>query len=1097
MLQFSLLEIIQKNIQTVLDQYEKISGLYGSSLSFFIRELFKQSGKPVVFISSDFDRIFLTAEDLLALEPESTIFFPKLESSPFEFQVAHPEKQSLFQENLIQLNQNKKNIVLVPLETLLLKTIDRNQLKNEYIRIKKNEEIDRDAFIEFLQEFGYHRHEIVEDIGEFAVRGAIIDVFPFQSSVPIRIEFFGDEISSIREFDIVSQLSQKELSEFCFSTHFLSQKKFHTAALFQYFPKDSIIILDEPDIIDAFIIQWQEQIDEYSKQNDSSTYLTLSEFKNFIKQYKKLEYLSLGSGKDSIFTFPFVSPEKFHGSLKLFFQYLKKKYEQNKLKNITIFCENESRREVLTQFIEDELGDEYLVTMPVLNITRGFHCKKDETDYFTEHEIFNRIRQSRVRKKIISSGSIIRKINRLNPGDLVVHVDYGIGYYDGVEKISIAGSPPKDVVKLVYKDNDILYVSLDKINKIQKYVSTKDDYTPDLTKLGSAEWIRIKKKTQKEIEKLAADLIQIYATRMTRQGFAFSEDTLWQRELEALFPYQETPDQIKCIEEVKRDMQSSKPMDRLLCGDVGFGKTEVAIRAAFKAVQDGKQVAVLVPTTLLANQHYYTFSERMKNFPVNIEMLSRFRSRAQQLEILQKLEKGEIDIIIGTHRLLSDDVRFKDLGLLIIDEEQRFGVKHKEKIKKLKATIDILTMSATPIPRTLHMSLIGARDLSQIETPPKNRLPIYTEICNWDDRLIREAILKEVKRGGQVFFVHNRVETIYGIKSRLEEIIPEVKFVVAHGQMREKELEEVMEKFYEKKYDVLIATMIIENGIDIPSCNTIFINDAHRFGLAQLYQLRGRVGRSESQAYAYLIVPALHKLKKESLKKLYALQEFSELGSGIKIAMKDLEIRGAGNILGARQSGHINAIGYDLYVKILNEAVEKIKEASFENAELPESKELIESTVDIAAEIYFPDDYIGSQSEKAFLYYRLGQFSNLESLFQFEKELEDRFGPLPEPAKNLLFLHYLRILGSRNYIQRIQLTEKKLIFTFHEKFLDKKTNFDAFIKHVTSQEGFIVQFKQEKNLKLILKSKIGNLIAENFMNTKKLLQEFMKLHYIK
>jgi transcription-repair coupling factor (superfamily II helicase) len=443
-------------------------------------------------------------------------------------------------------------------------------------------------------------------------------------------------------------------------------------------------------------------------------------------------------------------------------------------------------------------------------------------------------------------------------------------------------------------------------------------------------------------------------------------------------------------------------------------------------------------------------------------------------------------------------VRFKDLGLLIIDEEQRFGVSHKEKIKKYKATIDVLTMSATPIPRTLHMALVGARDLSQIETPPRNRLPIYTEVCTWDDHLIRQAILKEIKRDGQVFFVHNRIETIYGVLERLKEIVPEARFVVAHGQMKEKDLEKIMDGFYHHQYNVLVATMIIENGIDIPSCNTIFINDAHRFGLSQLYQLRGRVGRSEQQAYAYLIVPSLHKLRKESLKRLFALQEYTELGSGIKIAMKDLEIRGAGNILGSRQSGHINAIGYDLYVKILNEAVEKIKNAQFQDINFDNHQpETVECTVDISAEIYFPDEYIGSQSEKAFLYYRLGQINSYDQLHQFVEELKDRFGQLPEPAENLIFLHYLRILGSKNYIQRIQLTEKKLIFTFHHKFLDNKTGFDSFVKKVTTIEGIEAQFKQEKSLKLVITSKMGNLLRDNFAKTKKLLQEIMELHYIK
>lgn len=1087
--------IILSRIPDILThKIQSVGGLYGSSLSVFIQELFIESKKTIVFISSDFEKIQIIAEDLLHQLSDRVILFPRLESAPFEYTVAHPSKKSHYQESLIRLLDGNPSIVIVPIETLLLRTIPQEMLRKEMIRLKMNDEIERDFLVELFTELGYQRSDSVEEMGDFAVRGAIVDIFPFHSSSPVRIEFFGDQIISLREFDLISQLSSKNIHELILTPQIFHIHDAQTTTLFSYLEPHSILIPDEPLLLENFIHQWSNQVDALVEW-EHHPYITFSDWENAVRSYHFLPLRNSSSDRGH-YQFPFGSPPRFQGSLKLFLEYLKKKKIAGKLNQVFIYCENESRHENLLHIIENELGDDYLPVTIVDFLARGFSDNQSHMDFLTEHEIFNRIRRTNPFRKTISSGSILRKMNRLNPGELVVHVDYGIGIYEGVEKISIAGNPPKDVIRLTYRDGDTLYVSLDKISKVQKYTASSDNYVPELTKLGSGEWLRIRKKTRKDLEKVAADLIQIYALRMTQNGFSFSPDTIWQKEMESLFPYDETPDQLRCIEEIKRDMESSRPMDRLLCGDVGFGKTEVAIRAAFKAVQDSKQVAVLVPTTLLANQHFHTFQDRLKNFPVVVEMLSRFKTMAQQTEILKRLEQGSIDIIIGTHRLLSSDVRFKDLGLLIIDEEQRFGVKHKEKIRKFKATIDVLTMTATPIPRTLHMALTGARDLSQIETPPKNRLPIFTEITPWDDALIRRAILYEKKRGGQVFFVHNRIETIDGIHSRLKELVPEARFVVAHGQMPEHKLENIMEGFYQKEYDVLIATMIIENGIDIPNCNTIFINDAHRFGLAQLYQLRGRVGRSEQQAFAYLIVPGLHLLPKDSLKRLYALQEFTELGSGIKIALKDLEIRGAGNILGAQQSGHINAIGYDLFIKTLQETIEKMKESGMAGLSFEAGAKRIECTVDISAEIFLPDEYIGSQSEKAFLYYRVGLFTEFEELENFQSELIDRFGPLPDPAENFIFLHFLRIFGEKNLIERIQLTDKKFLFHFHPDYLNQKTAFDELVKKVTTSTEFQAQFKQDKTLKLILSISQGSFLNNKFAKAKKLLQDFMNVHYI-
>ena len=653
----------------------------------------------------------------------------------------------------------------------------------------------------------------------------------------------------------------------------------------------------------------------------------------------------------------------------------------------------------------------------------------------TDHEIFDRFKKRRTYPKF-KNGEYLRSLRSLNLYDYIVHIQYGIGQYLGLQTIESGGSK-RECIKLAYAEDDVLFVSVDRLNNVQKYAS-EEESIPKLTRLGTGEWERLKKRTKESIEKIAADLLRLQAQRKIKEGFSFSRDTHWQLELEASFPFEETDDQLVAIEDVKKDLEKDIPMDRLLCGDVGYGKTEVALRAAFKVVMDGKQVAILVPTTILAYQHFQTFRERMAEFPLNIEMLSRFRSTKEQKKVISKLAEGEIDIVIGTHRLLSDDIIMKDLGLLIIDEEQRFGVKHKEKLKKIRVSVDILTMTATPIPRTLHLSLMGARDLSHIETPPRNRLPVITEIHEWDDDLIHQAITKELERDGQVYFVHNKVKTIDGIRRIINEIAPTARVVIAHGQLPERELEKIMFDFIHKKYDVLISTMIIENGLDIPNVNTIIIDHADKFGLAQLYQLRGRVGRSDIQAYAYLLVPHASRLTDLAQKRLRAIQDFADLGSGFKVALRDMEIRGIGNILGKEQSGNLQAVGFDLYCQLIDESVHKLKREIQGEETNGDLKRLSDVNIDVDFDLMIPKEYIYNETERVSIYHRLVNFRNPQELESIENELIDRFGPIPKEVTRIMDAIELKILAGKLMASHIRLNKKNLILKFPDDLAEVK-----------------------------------------------------------
>ena len=666
-------------------------------------------------------------------------------------------------------------------------------------------------------------------------------------------------------------------------------------------------------------------------------------------------------------------------------------------------------------------------------------------------------RADRIDKRTIS----FREQLSIHKGDYIVHEEFGIGLFKAVEKITAYGRN-QECLKIEYLEGDILFVPLEKMDKIQKY-SSSDGAIPTLNKLGSPNWEKLKKRTKKKMKEIAAELIKLYATRKTRSGFAFSEDTVWQKELEASFQFEETVDQLGAIQDVKDDMQQARPMDRLICGDVGYGKTEVAVRAAFKAINEGKQVAILVPTTILAQQHFDTFSQRLLRFPVRVELLSRFKTPAQQKQTLEKAASGAVDLVVGTHRLLSKDVHFKDLGLLIVDEEQRFGVMHKEKLKLLKQTVDTLTLSATPIPRTMHMALMGAKDMSIINSPPQNRMPVKTEVSRFDHDLIRESILRELDRGGQVFFVHNRVKSIYGIAAMLNELVPEAKTVVAHGQMRGHELEKAMLKFVSGQVQILVSTMIIENGIDLPKANTLIINRADKLGLAQLYQLRGRVGRSDRQAYAYLLIPPVRKLTRDAIKRLQTIQEYSELGAGYKIAMRDLEIRGAGNVFGAEQTGFVNALGYELYTKIIKESVDEIRNDFNFDVETIEQKSVFDVNIECKVNAFLPEEYVASAPERVDIYRRLVRSHDAEGVNDLQSELVDRFGDLPKAALNLFEYIHVKNLASAAKIKKLKIKKKMLQGSFDYGIIPQGDGFRPWLGAIVAHAPDTFEIKHEAN----------------------------------
>ena len=952
-------------------------------------------------------------------EAMDLFYFPSSFKTPHNFNFLNPSHVMLRTEALtkISMGGNKKIIVTYP-EALFEKVILPKTLQKNIIQIKTNDSIDLNAMMQQFIDYGFERTDFVYEPGQFALRGGIFDIYSFGNEKPYRIELFGEEVDSIRLFDPATQLSERKLLQVNIIPNVTTQfEDTEKIPLIEFMNSNTILWVKDWNVIkQRGMDQWEslndflthtannkpiELGDAHIKHTQLDDFDTVENAEASLLNSTIIEWGFQANISKEVISFNTQVQPSFNRQFQLLIANLQEL--EKKGYALFIFAEQAKQLERLHAIFTD-LKTEIQFTPVVKNIHEGFIDHDHKIVCYTDHQIFQRYHKYKVKQAYSKSKAItLRTLRDMQPGDYVTHIDHGVGVYSGLQKIDVNGLM-QEAVRIIYKDSDILYVNINSLHKISKYTG-KEGAPPKINKLGSDAWVKLKDKTKAKVKEIAFDLIKLYAQRKAQAGFAFTPDNYMQYELEASFIYEETLDQAKAIADVKKDMETPSPMDRLVCGDVGFGKTEVAIRAAFKAAIDGKQVALLVPTTILAFQHYKTFVDRLKDFPITVDYLNRFKSAAQKKETIEKVKQGKVDILVGTHGILGKDVVFKDLGLMIIDEEQKFGVGHKEKLKTLRATVDCLTLTATPIPRTLHFSLMGARDLSIINTPPANRQPIHTEVQVFNEDIIREAIYYEAERGGQVFFIHNRVQGLSEMCAIIQRLCPDLSIGFAHGQLEGHQLEEKILDFIEKRYDVLVCTNIVESGVDIANVNTIIINNAHQFGLSDLHQLRGRVGRSNKKAFCYLLAPPISTLPDDSRKRLQTLEQFSELGSGFQIAMRDLDIRGAGNLLGGEQSGFMVEIGFEMYQKILAEAVRELKRSDFKELfqeEISKQDDYVQDcTIDTDLEIMIPDIYVESIGERLSLYTRLDQSENDEELDLLHGEMVDRFGPMPKSVEDL------------------------------------------------------------------------------------------------
>ncbi len=1035
------IENLAKAISLTTNPRIHLKGLVGSSDSVFAAAFYVLQKRNMLFVFPDREDATYFLGDLENLLDQQVLFFPSSFRKPFEFTQIDSSCVLQRAEVLSALSHSTKlgKLIVTYPEALAEKVISRQTLEKNTLEIIVGNKLGIDFINEFLLEYGFDRVDFVYAPGQFSIRGGIVDIFSFSNDLPYRVEFFGDLVESIRTFEIENQLSVKPINHI----HIIPnvQSAFlvdENISLLEYINRDTLIwakgVEHTFDVIkggykkavefwDALPIEDKKQNPEWidPKLNFTNEKLLADQFRDFVLiEFGKQFFYS----PTRTITFDIKPQPSFNKDFKLLIHNFHQNEEQ-KIQNF-IFTDSAKQVERLYSIFEDI--DKSIKFTPVhLSLREGFVDHGQKLAFYTDHQIFDRYYKYKLKKGYVRSQAItLKDLRELKPGDYITHIDHGIGKYAGLEKVEVSGKT-QEMIRLVYADNDLLYVNINSLNRISKY-SGKDGALPKMNKLGSDAWEKLKKTTKKKVKDIARDLIKLYALRKSQTGNAFAPDTFLQTELEASFIYEDTPDQVKATADFKKDMEAPHPMDRLICGDVGFGKTEIAIRAAFKAVADSKQVAVLVPTTILASQHFKTFTSRLAEFPCTIDYINRFKSPKQIKDTLQRLAEGKIDIIIGTHRIVSKDVKFKDLGLLIIDEEQKFGVGVKEKLKQIRVNVDTLTLTATPIPRTLHFSLMGARDLSIISTPPPNRQPVVTELHVFNEKLIKEAVEFEIDRGGQVFFIHNRVQDLLQLGGMIKKLVPKARVGIAHGQLDGDALEDVMLKFVDGEYDVLVATTIIEAGLDIANANTIIINHAHMFGLSDLHQMRGRVGRSNKKAFCYLLSPPLSTLTNEARKRLSTIEEFSDLGSGFNVAMRDLDIRGSGNLLGAEQSGFIAEIGYEMYHKILEEAIHELKEEEFKelfNDEKP--RPFISFTqVDTDLEVLIPDVYVTNIAERYNLYTELSKLENETELQLFEKQLIDRFGPIPEPAQVLLNICRLQWLGKQIGFEKLSFKKNVL-----------------------------------------------------------------------
>jgi transcription-repair coupling factor (superfamily II helicase) len=1018
-----------------------LKGLIGSFDAMVAAAAYTLQERHFIFILPTHEEASYFLSDLESILDKQVLFFPASFRKAYEFTQIDASHVLQRAEALSALNHTSelpKMLVTYP-EAIAEKVINRDDLEKNTLSITQQSKLSIDFINEFLYEYDFERVDFVYEPGQFAIRGGIVDIFSFSNDLPYRIEFFGDDIESIRTFDVETQLSVSKIHTVIIvpnvQAKFLSNNHI---SLLEYIDRNSVVWLKDVQFTLDILKDGYKKASEFWKalpekdiQANSEwvdprvTFTTDRAFGEMLFDFPNIEFGKQFFYKpDQTISFDTHPQPSFNKDFNLLIHNFKENEKQG-IQNL-IFSDSTKQIERIFTILEDI--DKSVTFIPIhRGFREGFRDDEQKLACYTDHQIFDRYYKYKRKKGYERSQAItLKELRDLKPGDYITHIDHGVGKYAGLEKVEVNGKT-QEMIRLVYADNDLLYVNINSLNRISKY-SGKEGTVPKMNKLGTDAWDKLKKTTKKKVKDIARDLIKLYAKRKAQTGNAFSPDTYLQNELEASFIYEDTPDQEKATNDVKRDMESPHPMDRLVCGDVGFGKTEVAIRAAFKAVADSKQVAVLVPTTILALQHYRTFRERLRGLPANVDYINRFKSSKQIKDTLARLAEGKIDIIIGTHRLVSKDVKFKDLGLMIIDEEQKFGVSVKEKLKVMRANVDSLTLTATPIPRTLHFSLMGARDLSIISTPPPNRQPVQTELHVFNETLIQDAVSYELERNGQVFFIHNRVADLPQLGAMIQKLVPGARVGIAHGQLEGDELEDVMLKFINHEFDVLVATTIIEAGLDIPNANTIVINHAHMFGLSDLHQMRGRVGRSNKKAFCYLLSPPLSTLTNEAYKRLSALEEFSELGSGFNVAMRDLDIRGSGNLLGAEQSGFIAEIGFEMYNKILDEAVQELKEDEFGElfADEKDKKYVTFTQIDTDLEVMIPDEYVTNISERYNLYNDIGKLENEQQLATFEKELEDRFGSIPKPVYELFNTLRLQWLGKQIGFEKISFKKNTL-----------------------------------------------------------------------
>ncbi len=1076
-----ILELLQHARQHVY-----VTGTTGSFKSFLASATFIELKQPVVVVMPSDEEAHYAYQDIHNILGKASVhYLPPSYSKPFEVEQSSNNAIQERSEVILQLQKiDKPQILVASVEALAEKVINEDNLAKNQFQLNVGEELDFDFMMEVLNTYGFSREDFVYEPGQYSMRGGIIDVFSYSHDLPLRLELDGREIESIRHFDPITQLSTAELK---FSSLVPNLQEDEIAGervtLFEHIHKDALFFgYQLTNCFEALKDKVDDQLEDL--------YMSSSELKKQLTKRSGVEIGQVPHFRNHEVVHFELSPQKTFGkNFKLLIDHL----QENAKFGITqhIFSETGKQIERLESIFED-LNAHIKFNPVYLGLSEGFLDKEHHLSIYTEHQIFGRHYQFRNKHKYSKNQALtLRELSNLKPGDFIVHIDHGVGKFEGLQKIEMGGRM-QESVRISYKNNDLLYVNIGSLHKISKYTG-KEGHSPKINKLGSDAWVKLKNKTKKRVKDIARDLIKLYAKRKSQPGFQFTPDTYLQVELEASFFYEDTPDQSKATEDVKKDMESPHPMDRLVCGDVGFGKTEIALRAAFKAVCDSKQVAVLVPTTILAQQHYHTFKNRLEGFPCNVDYINRFRTAKQQTQSIKNLAEGKTDIIIGTHRLLGSKIKFKDLGLLIIDEEQKFGVAAKEKLKNIRANVDTLTLTATPIPRTLHFSLMGARDLSIINTPPPNRQPTKTQLHTFGTDIFQDAINYELDRGGQVFVVHNRVRDIHDIAAMISAQCPQARVVVGHGQMAGDELENVMLRFIEGEYDVLVATTIIESGLDIPNANTILINNAHFFGLSDLHQMRGRVGRSNKKAFCYLITPPIYTLTDDARRRLQAIEEFSDLGSGFNVAMRDLDIRGAGNLLGGEQSGFISEIGFDMYHKILDEAVQELRNDEFkdlfEDEDATSGVQSSDCQVETDLDIMIPDAYISNISERLSLYTELSKIESDEKLIEFRDQLKDRFGVLPRPVKDLLHSVRLKHIGMRLGWSKIRIKNGKLLGYFPNETNQKYYTSELFgqVMARVNQHHQIFSLKQKGNQLLLITSQQLKTIPEFIACLQKLL----------